>query len=205
MSATEPIKDDAIQKQILQAAQQLFQAHGLQKVTMDDVAKAIGKGRSSLYYYYKNKEEILDAVMDNEIRENLEEVARAVALKSSAEQKINAFYLTRLKLLEKRKALYSALDVGMDANEMSNFNKAKYIIHKRVLEKEHKMLGQILDYGVETGELRSIDAKDRDDLIFVLLSSLRGLKREMILDDDFSRIEAAVNSLSSLVIHGLKR
>lgn len=205
MSATEPIKDDAIQKQILQAAQQLFQAHGLQKVTMDDVAKAIGKGRSSLYYYYKNKEEILDAVMDNEIRENLEEVARAVAQKSSAEQKINSFYLTRLKLLEKRKALYSALDVGMDANEMSNFNKAKYIIHKRVLEKEHKMLGQILDYGVETGELRSIDAKDRDDLIFVLLSSLRGLKREMILDDDFSRIEAAVNSLSSLVIHGLKR
>lgn len=205
MSATEPIKDDAIQKQILQAAQQLFQAHGLQKVTMDDVAKAIGKGRSSLYYYYKNKEEILDAVMDNEIRENLEEVARAVAQKSSAEQKINSFYLTRLKLLEKRKALYSALDVGMDANEMSNFNKAKYIIHKRVLEKEHKMLAQILDYGVETGELRSIDAKDRDDLIFVLLSSLRGLKREMILDDDFSRIEAAVNSLSSLVIHGLKR
>lgn len=205
MSATVPIKDNAIQKQILQAAQQLFQAHGLQKVTMDDVAKAIGKGRSSLYYYYKNKEEILDAVMDNEIRENLEEVARAVAQRSSAEQKINVFYLTRLQLLEKRRALYSALDVGMDANEMSNFNKAKHAIHKRVVERENKMLGQILDHGIETGELRSIDAKDRDDLIFVLLSGLHGLKREMVLDNDFSRIEAAVNALSRLVIHGLKK
>ena len=48
-------KEDDIQKQILQAALQLFQAHGFRRVTMDDVAKAIGKGRSSLYYYYKSK------------------------------------------------------------------------------------------------------------------------------------------------------
>ncbi|MBB5634578.1 AcrR family transcriptional regulator [Pedobacter cryoconitis] len=205
MSASEPIKDDAIQKQILQAAKQLFQAHGLQKVTMDDVAKAIGKGRSSLYYYYKSKDEILDAVMDDEIRENLNAVALAIDRASSAEQKLNAFYLTRLALLEKRRALYSALDVGMDANEMSNFNKAKHAIHKRVVEKESALLNQILTNGMKTGELRKIAPKDLDDLIFVLLSSLHGLKREMVLDNDFSRVETAVNVLSRLTIHGLKQ
>jgi len=59
MSADSTIKEDIIQEQILQAAKQLFSVHGLHKVTMDDVAKAIGKGRSSLYYYYKSKDEYL--------------------------------------------------------------------------------------------------------------------------------------------------
>ena len=45
--------DDMMQKQILAASQKLFQQFGYPKVNMDDVAKAVGKGRSSLYYYYK--------------------------------------------------------------------------------------------------------------------------------------------------------
>ncbi|KIO76749.1 TetR family transcriptional regulator [Pedobacter lusitanus] len=205
MSVSEPVKDDVIQKQILQAAKQLFQAHGLQKVTMDDVAKAVGKGRSSLYYYYKSKDEILDAVMDSEISENLAAVAVAVAQESTSEQKIKAFYLTRLQLLEKRRALYSALDVGMDATEMSNFNKAKHLIHKRVIEKESELLRQLLTFGIKTGELRPMEPAEQEDLIFVLLSSLHGLKREMVLENDFSRMETAVSSLARLVIHGLKK
>ena len=55
MSKDPGIKDDLFQEQVIRAAQKLFQQHGMYKVTMDDVAKAVGKGRSSLYYYYKSK------------------------------------------------------------------------------------------------------------------------------------------------------
>ncbi len=205
MSTTEPLKEDLIQKQILHAAQQLFQAHGLQKVTMDDVAKAIGKGRSSLYYYYKSKDEILDAVMDNEIREVLAEVVRAVDQVFSVEQKLHVFCLTRLQLLQKRRAFYSAMDVGMDANEMSAFNKTKHAIHKRIMQKESVLLSQILVYGMEREELRVMEQKEQDTVIFVLLSSLHGLKREMVLENDFSRTESAVAMLAQMIVHGLKR
>src|ERR1700744_973123 len=90
------IKEDVIQEQILQAAKRLFQVHGLHKITMDDVAKAIGKGRSSLYYYYKSKDEIFNAVMDIEINHMLNAMASAVNLVPTVEQKINAFYITKL-------------------------------------------------------------------------------------------------------------
>src|ERR1700733_6420690 len=108
MSVTTPIKEDLIQEQILQAAKRLFAVHGLAKVTMDDVAKAIGKGRSSLYYYYKSKDEIFDAVMDLEIKEMMAAISRATDQVNTVEEKINAFCATKLNFLRDKKTVYSA-------------------------------------------------------------------------------------------------
>jgi len=72
-------KEEMIQGQVIRAARQLYQQHGLFKVTMEDVAKAVGKGKSSLYYYYKSKEEIFDAVIDAEIKEIFTEIVQAVS------------------------------------------------------------------------------------------------------------------------------
>src|ERR1700744_3598379 len=101
-SVADPVKDIFVQQQILDAAKKLFQAHGLHKVTMDDVAKAIGKGRSWLYYYYKSKDEIFDAVVETEIRQILAEMAQAADKAPDVEQKLKAFCLTKLKVTRKR-------------------------------------------------------------------------------------------------------
>ncbi|MDB4901013.1 MAG: transcriptional regulator, TetR family [Mucilaginibacter sp.] len=205
MSASNPLKEDVIQEQILQAAKRLFQAHGLHKVTMDDVAKAIGKGRSSLYYYYKSKDEIFDAVMDIEFKEMLNAIAQAINQESTVEQKINAFCVTKLKVLREKRAFYNTLDAGMDADEMSHFNKTKVIHHNLIMKQEGALLEQILTGGIEKGELHAMNQKDLDMLIFVLLSSLHGLKREMVMANNFEEIEPAVNALTHMVMHGLRK
>src|ERR1700754_5251835 len=102
MSTSISTKEDLMQQQILAAAKRLFQQYGLAKVTMDDVARAIGKGRSSLYYYYKSKDEIFNAIMDIEIRHMLTAIARAVGRAATVEQKINAFCVTKLKVLREK-------------------------------------------------------------------------------------------------------
>lgn len=205
MSPSTHIREDLIQEQILQAARQLFQQHGLSKVTMDDVAKAIGKGRSSLYYYYKSKDEIFDAVMDAEIAAILTEMTRAVGQASSLEQKVRAFFVTKLEMLGKRRSYFNSIDVGMDAEEMSNFTKAKHAIHGRIIKQEGILLRQLITEGMEKGELRAMDQKDLNVLIFVLLSSLHGLKREIIHEDDFSLIKPAIDTLTNLILHGLEK
>jgi AcrR family transcriptional regulator len=205
MSLSEPIKEDIIQEQILLAAKQLFQVHGFRKVTMDDVAKSIGKGRSSLYYYYKSKEEILEAVIDIEIREMLTAMTKAVDKATTTEQKIHAFLLTKLKILRERRAFYNTIEISMDADEMSNYNKTKQDIHRLLMKQEGIILNGIIVNGVIKGELRNLSKKEQEAIIFVLLSTLRGLKREMVLDDDFSGVEVAADTLTNMVIHGLKR
>jgi len=205
MSVNNPIKEDIIQEQILKAAKRLFHLHGLHKVTMDDVAKAIGKGRSSLYYYYKSKDEIFDAVMDIEIREMLTAMAKAIDTVTSVEQKINAFCVAKLNILREKRGFYNTLDMGMDADAISNFNQTKHIHHSLIMKQEGILLNQILTHGIETGELRAMNEKDQETLVFVLLSCLHGIKREMAIENNFERIETTVNTLSHMVMYGLKK
>jgi AcrR family transcriptional regulator len=198
------IKEDIIQEQILQAAKQLFSVHGLHKVTMDDVAKAIGKGRSSLYYYYKSKDEILNAVTEAEIREMLAAVTRAINASPNFEQKLQAFFITKLNILREKGSFYNKLDAGMDADAMSDFNKAKRIHHNNVIKQESALLNEMLTLGMETGELRAINEKEKQALVFVLLSTLHGLKREMIAENNFEGIELIVTAFVNMTIKGLR-
>jgi len=198
-------QEDNIQQQILQAAKQLFQVHGLYKVTMDDVAKAIGKGRSSLYYYYKSKDEIFDAVMDVEIKDMMAAVSRATDSVNTIEQKINAFCTTKLNLLRERKSVYNALEIGMDADAISQLNKTKVIHHRLIMKLEGDLLDRIFNNAITNGEIHEMDKTKRDAIIFVLLSSLHGLKREMRMENNFDGIEISVSTLTDMVTKIVKK
>ncbi|EHQ24378.1 TetR/AcrR family transcriptional regulator [Mucilaginibacter paludis] len=205
MAISNPSKEDLVQEQILQAAKRLFQIHGLYKVTMDDVAKAIGKGRSSIYYYYKSKDEIFDAVIAIEIKEMLGAMARAVNKATTVEQKINAFCLAKFKIVGEKRPFYKTLDVGMDADAMSQFNQTKIVHHNLIMQQEGALLKQILNDGIEEGELQVMDEKKQEMIIFVLLSSLHGLKRELVIENNLEAIEPAVAALSHVIMHGIKK
>ncbi|MDB5110303.1 MAG: transcriptional regulator, TetR family [Mucilaginibacter sp.] len=205
MTEHNEIKEDSIQKQIIQAAQQLFQIHGFHKVTMDDVAREIGKTRSSLYYYYKNKEEILDAAIEVEMREILREISQAVDQAPDLEQKISAYCMTRLKISQKRRMFNKMIDNGTNADEISDYKKVRNTIHNRFRQMEIPLLRNILNFGIEKGQLRAMDPKEQDDLIFVLLSSIQGFKKDMVIKNNFNSIEPAITMLTYLIMQGFKK
>ncbi|ASB49464.1 TetR/AcrR family transcriptional regulator [Alkalitalea saponilacus] len=71
---------DATRNAILDASRDLFARFGYKKTTMEDIAMALRKGKSSLYYYFKNKEEIFQAVIETEsdtLFTRLQEVVRS--------------------------------------------------------------------------------------------------------------------------------
>ena len=43
---------------LVDVARQLFAKKGMENTTMNDIAMASGKGRRTLYTYFKNKEEV---------------------------------------------------------------------------------------------------------------------------------------------------
>ncbi|MDF2433983.1 MAG: hypothetical protein JWP44_3614 [Mucilaginibacter sp.] len=204
---TEPndIIEDSIQQQIIQAAQQLFQIHGLQKVTMDDVAREIGKRRSSLYYYYKSKEEILDAAIDVEMRRILAELTQAVDAAPGLEEKVSGYFRARLNMSQKTREFYTMIDNGMNAGEMSDYTKVIHTMHTRFRQLEIPLLRKILNFGIENGLLRSMDTKEQDALIFVLLSSIQGFKKEIVIKKNFDNIKPAISMWIYLILQGFKK
>ena len=54
-------------KTIIDAARQLFALQGFHNVTIGEIAIKARKGRRTVYSHFKNKEEIYDAVVENEL------------------------------------------------------------------------------------------------------------------------------------------
>ncbi|PUZ26933.1 transcriptional regulator, TetR family [Chitinophaga costaii] len=203
MASTLHIQDEILPEQILQATLQLYLKHGLKKVTMDDVSKVIGKSRSVLYYYYKNKDEIFDAVMEMLIRNVVAEIKQAVDKARSIQGKIRAFGLVKIKVSEDKQAVFAAMESGMNADEISRHTKTINDIHIQLMNAESDLLKAVFAEGMQKGEIRPLTAMEQDTLIFILLSGIRGIRREMRNKEDFSHLKPTVDVLTAMTMKWL--
>ena len=65
-------------QKLVDVARQLFAKKGLENTTMNDIALHSGKGRRTLYTYFKSKEDIYYAVIESELErlsDKMDEVA----------------------------------------------------------------------------------------------------------------------------------
>lgn len=74
---TKPVRERKRQREVLDAAAQLFHDSGYSSTTVQDVADALGILKGSLYYYIDTKEDLLFQLLDqvhDEVDQMLEEV-----------------------------------------------------------------------------------------------------------------------------------
>ncbi len=57
---------EKVKHSIIEVARETFARYGFRKTTMDEIAVAARKGKSSLYYYFASKEEVFQAVVEQE-------------------------------------------------------------------------------------------------------------------------------------------
>lgn len=67
---------EATRVQILDAAEHVFYAQGVSRATLAEVAKEAGVSRGAIYWYFENKIDLFQAMLER-IRLPLEELARA--------------------------------------------------------------------------------------------------------------------------------
>lgn len=201
MVNSKAIKDETMKLQILQAALHLCKQHGFNKLTMDDVAKAMNMGRSSLYYYYAGIEDLHLAVKDAAIKEALEEITHAVDAAATAEDKIKAFCRVTLTAVRKRKLLYQIS--SENPNEARGAMPGREERRRSYIKKEGEILDRIFIDSAEKGELKKLGEKDRDVLVFVLVSGMNQLQKEIPLDKNYP-VEPAVEALTQLILKGIK-
>lgn len=193
-------KDDIIKEEILREAQKLFQQFGLKKTTMEDIAKAMGKGKSTLYYYYCSKEDIFDAVVFKEMGEVFSSVKLAVEKAVNAEEKLKAFTRTKIKAVQKKVNLCKIINGDMQENM-----RCMKHLHTEYDIQETRLVKQILAFGVSNGEFTKLIAKELDILPSVLVSSLRGLERDMFIESKYAKLEPRMESIMTIMIRGLKK
>jgi len=198
-------KDELLREKILSGADRLFQKYGLLKTTMEDIAREAGKGKSTLYYYFKSKEEIFDEIIQNEKKQFFETIQIAVSKAPTAKEKLHVFIITRFTRLKELTNLYNVM-----ANELKEaldgcVNDMSLRYRKQYDQKEADIVKSIFQYGIVTGEFRVFSEEDLDLMAFVFMSSQHGLEIDLIIHDKLDEMLLRLNFLMSILVDGIKK
>ena len=71
---------------------ELFTKYGIDKTTMENIAEAAGKGKSTLYYYFKTKEDVFSAAATVEHGKILQLLEKELRAAKSAADKVRLFF-----------------------------------------------------------------------------------------------------------------
>lgn len=83
---------------LVDVARQLFAKNGLENTTMNDIALASGKGRRTLYTYFKSKEEVYWAVIETELARLSERISTVANARKDLEDKMVDYIYAHLSL-----------------------------------------------------------------------------------------------------------
>ena len=186
-------------ERLVEVARQLFARSGVENTTMNDIAQASSKGRRTLYTYFKNKDEIYQAVVESEI-DKLNKMLMEVASKDlPADEKLITYIYSRLDAV---KAL-----VFRNGTLRANLFRDIWTVEKIRKDfdlRDIEVIKGILDEGIAQG---LFNVPDPDIMASVLHHALKGLEvpyiRGLMGDTISQRIKRRDNGMS-LIFNGIK-
>ena len=140
--------------EILKSAAAAFRTRGYHATSVDDIAQTLRMTKGSLYYYFKNKEEILYVCHDHTLDLLLRVLRDIQATAESPADKLRAVVVAFVELMTEE--LHGTAAVTLDLKELSPPLRRK-ITAKR--DRFDRAVRRIIREGIDEGAFRPIDSK----------------------------------------------
>ena len=175
---------EARKQRILKGALEVFKASGLEGATMDQIAQNSGFGKATLYYYFKSKEDVFSAILEDGWENIWESLEPIIADQGSPRNSFIKLLMKIAEIAQERPGLFEFL-----------FNAPKTIKldHQPWKEYQHRLYSVIqglLEDGIEIGEFPKVDPQ----LMFKALGGLfmglvfMGNKEDPVTDKDVEKL-----------------
>ena len=181
---------------LIDVARQLFARMGVRNTTMNDIANASQRGRRTLYTYFKSKDEIYQAVVQEEldsIRNSLEKVLNS---NLAPDEKLITFIYTRLDAIKDAVSRNGSLradffrDIWRVQRERKEFD-----------ELDTRMIAQILREGIDK---KVFFMPDVEVSATILHYAFKGLEVPYIRDAIGTERETRIENIRNILFNGLK-
>lgn len=192
-------QDDKVREEIILAAGKVFETYGLTKVSMLDISKASGLGRSSLYYYFKSKMEVFDAVTERIFHEIYGKSHSEVSPKQTLAVNLAKYQLRKLKEIKKSTNKYHRVFLDLNKDPTMLFTRIRMPMNEEIA-----LFNEVLSWALEQNEIRPISEEERQFLAETIVTSLRSFEQEIVLFDRFPDMEIKLSWLTSIISKGLK-
>lgn len=187
---------DEIRTHIVGVARRIFTRYGFRKATMEEIARSSQMGKSSIYYYFKSKEEIFRAVVEFEARVLKERLSRIIGKSNSPLERLKAYILFRLHHIRTLENFYAAL------NEEALSHMGFILEIRRNFEiEEQELVGEILEDGMKQEVFQMTSAKIG---AIAISTMMKGLELPLLLDEAHKTDrEELMDDLVRVLLYGL--
>jgi AcrR family transcriptional regulator len=188
---------DEVKEAIVNVARLIFSRFGFKKTTMDEIAIASRKGKSSIYYYFASKEEIFQAVVEKEAEIFKQELIKATNPNDTPAQKLKTHVLVRMRSMEKLANFYSAIKDDF-LGHLDFIEK----IRKKYDQEEIQMMEGILVEGVENG---MFEIDDTSLAAIAIVTALKGMEIPLFWGVEEKDLESRLDHLIHILFHGIMK
>lgn len=130
----------------------VFVKKGFHETSMREIAESAGLGKSTLYDYFKTKDEILLYFFEDQIVE-LTEAAQKIALQNlPADERLRQVMKTHLEFLQANKSLFMKLSLEAQRLKLES--------QKEIQKKRHAyqdLIRSLIEEGIREGAFRKVD------------------------------------------------
>jgi AcrR family transcriptional regulator len=190
---------------IKEAASKVFARYGYDKTTLEDIGKAVNLNKTSLYYYYKNKEALFTEIILGESELYMAQLQQKASKKKSTEDKIIHYLLERIRYYHQVVNLHQ---LSIEALQL--VEPMFHALYQDVLLRELKFLSEILEKGVKEGTYQK--GTDVGRVAAHLLALEDSLKQRTIQSSgvrfaaevDYSKVEEELKFIIPIILKGIQ-
>lgn len=142
----------AIPDEVIDAARRNFLRYGVNRTTMADIARAVGTPRQTLYEYVSSRDEVVDAVLVQRIKEIAHDLTPPAP--EDGMSFADAFVETSAAAVLKARDDHELMNV-VATGPIERVQDIVTGPHAEIHDIVAHLLEHILDRGVQTGELRT--------------------------------------------------
>ena len=175
---------EARKQRILKGALEVFKTSGLEGATMDQIAQNSGFGKATLYYYFKSKEDVFSAILEDGWENIWASLEPIIADEGSPRNSFIKLLMKIAEIAQERPGLFEFLFNAPKTIKLDNQPWKEY---------QHRLYGVIqglLEDGVKEGEFPKINP----ELMFKALGGLfmglvfMGDKKEPVSEKDVEKL-----------------
>ena len=167
-------------KRIIAGALKVFNAVGIEKTTMDEIALESGFGKATLYYYFPSKDDVFIEIMEQGWKKLWEGIEARIVEEVAPKKKFMGIVKKMGKIVTDDKVLYGFLFTA--PNFIQESQKQSW---KTYQERLYSILQSIIEEGIKKKEFVDLDPGLLMKAIGGLFHQLLISNNEELKEDDF--------------------
>lgn len=198
-------KEDAVQTRqaILEAALKTFGKEGYTGTSLEAVAKEAGMTRGAIYWHFKNKFELLSAVIRKCRRKSEIRLNRILDSPRSPLNKVRQLICEFFLIVSEEEEFRVVEEIKVFKSQKKKELKRLYEEHTEKVKEMKNLLNELIKEGIAEGEFDS--SIDPDTVVVALISYIGGVKSAWLSDVTTFSLKESAESLADIFINGIAK